>query len=273
METFKRFKRRFVAPALIPALLATGGAPAAVYQRDFFKLLPPLPPADGLAPIIRERPPAPRPESDFLFLQGVIVAEPSLALIEDRRTGRVDFYQEGFPVGEAVLVSILPEKVTLTGPDGEEFTLFLALMFSGPAQPAAPASPSPDTRVSVPEAVAAPEPPESAAVTPVAVSLSELTREIPRVSEDLGRLQVTPVVSGGRVAGYQVRNFGSGALAEMAARFGFRNGDIVTMVNGTAVTRLSDIAGMYRSVGPGSAVKVRVLRDGSEIDLSFQVAP
>lgn len=268
----------FLAVACLGTVPAGGGpAPASLHGRDFFHLEPPptppppsLPPA-APPPSLPPEPSAPSPV-EFLVLRGVVIGSPSLALIEDRRSGRLDLFQAGALVAGARVTAVEAGQVRLEG-SGEE----LLLRLEGLAPPAA-SGPVPLFSDREPVIMPADTGGERTAAPGVSVaapelSLSNLSREMLSLHEELGRLQVSPLVREGRVAGYQVRNFGSGRLAEMAGRFGFREGDTVIRVNDRAIGGLADLAEMYRAVSPGEAVRVVVLRGGEEVALDFNVTP
>ena len=74
----------------------------------------------------------------------------------------------------------------------------------------------------------------------------------------------------GKVTGYRVKNIAAGSLA---ARYGIKNGDVVTKVNGIALENLSQVNEIYRSIKSGTLFAVEILRAGSPLTLSFQLTP
>lgn len=264
---------------------------SALYERDLFRLKPEVVPEPPPEPEPEPEPlpkPEPRPEppglDQFLSLKGVIVSEPSLALIEDKRTGRISVHEKGSRISGGRVIRVGARNVVVADDSGREFELSLEMSADLPAGALADSPParrpSRGEREREPPVISRPErdpgeppvpgPGDYAGDDERAVSLADVTRKMMESQEDLRRLQVMPVVKDGQVSGYQVRNL-SGQLAEMADQYGFREGDIVTRINREPVRSLSDIIGAYRSTGPGSPVSVTVERDGEILNFRFRV--
>ena len=101
------------------------------------------------------------------------------------------------------------------------------------------------------------------------VSLSEITQNV-SASEELKQVRIAPVVNGGKVAGYQVNNLPANSIA---FRYGLRNGDVVSRVNGIQLENMSRLAFIYSTIRPGSPVSVEILRKGQPVTLNFNVTP
>lgn len=266
-----------------PAGAVSGSDYSALYERDLFDLAPPPPPPAPPAPdpppaIVRPRPPEPTLDQ-FFSLKGVIVSDPSLALIEDSRTGQASIYEQGDRLPGGTVARVDDRRVFLRDDAGREFELSLEMEGPAPARRATervspePPRPRGTPRPAPVEPERRPDPPAPAAPgtdSLPSLSLSAVGREMSESREELSRLQILPVIRGGQVAGYRVRNL-SGRLAEMAAGYGFRDGDVVTSINRQPVRSLSDMADAYRSASPGSAVSVTIMRGEETIDLNFTV--
>jgi S1-C subfamily serine protease len=68
--------------------------------------------------------------------------------------------------------------------------------------------------------------------------------------------------------GVLVAEVESGSPAETA---GVRAGDIITTINGRAVSTADDVVREVRAAAPGSSVEVRVTRDRKELTLTARV--
>ncbi|MBN8483119.1 MAG: PDZ domain-containing protein, partial [Xanthomonadales bacterium] len=82
------------------------------------------------------------------------------------------------------------------------------------------------------------------------------------------RVQVTPVLDNGRVAGLRVSTAGDAALM---ARLGLRPSDIVTAVNGIPVDSVARGQQILESLGSATEVRVTVTRDGMPAELALKL--
>lgn len=246
-------------------LLAGNYSP--LYQRDIFNLIPPPPPVKVKAevkPIIREP-----LLSEILVLKGTIVGAglASLAVIENRQGKIESIYQEGAEISGAKIVRIESDKVTFIDKEGKNVVLTLSSAGGISGGPGA----SPVIAVTRQAPLVMREPVTDVKVSEnMTVSLSDITQQVSQNPAEFRDLKVAPVVLGGKVSGYQVKNVAAGSLA---ARYGIQNGDVVTRVNGIALNNLSQVNEIYRSVRPGTPFAVEILRAGSPLTLSFQLTP
>ncbi len=82
------------------------------------------------------------------------------------------------------------------------------------------------------------------------------------------RVQVTPVLDNGRIAGLRVSTAGDAALM---ARLGLRPSDIVTAVNGIPVDSVARGQQILDSLGSATEVRVTVTRDGMPAELALKL--
>ncbi len=82
------------------------------------------------------------------------------------------------------------------------------------------------------------------------------------------RVQVTPVLDNGRIAGLRVSTAGDPALM---ARLGLRPSDIVTAVNGIPVDSVARGQQILDSLGSATEVRVTVTRDGMPAELALKL--
>ncbi len=236
-----------------------------IYQRDLFRLQKPPPPVvekEEVTPVIRE------PSlSEYLFLQGIIVAKPSLAVIEDRTLRTTSIYREGEELAAGKIIRIEHDRVVIRDRQGRENTLVLAAV-QGPAPSPAPK----EQPMDIHHAVLTPEiSGEEGAEDQKIVSLQDIREITANHQEELRDLRITPVVSQGDIAGYQLTNIGRGKLAELAGRYGLQSGDVITSVNGIALESLAKINQIAGSIRPGSPVSVGILRQGKPVTITLQL--
>lgn len=261
----KSFIGKFKGMLCFQSVLLLAGNYSPLYQRDLFHLAPPPPVKAEVKPIIREP-----LLSEILVLKGTVVGAglSSLAVIENRQAKSESIYQEGGEVAGARIVRIESNRVTLLDKDGKDIVIVLSS--------AGGVSGGPVIKQAIVENNQVP-PVTNQSVTPedkfsasTSVSLANITQQVTKNPAELRDLRVSPFVSEGKVAGYQVKNIAAGSLA---AQYGIQNGDVVTRVNGIALENLSKVNEIYRSIKPGTPFAVEILRAGSPLTLSFQLTP
>ncbi|HEY0178075.1 MAG TPA: PDZ domain-containing protein, partial [Dokdonella sp.] len=84
--------------------------------------------------------------------------------------------------------------------------------------------------------------------------------------ELMKRVQIVPVLEGGKLAG--VRLSAIGADADLIGKIGLRPGDIVTAVNGAPIDSFARGRQIVSSLQNSSSVQVTVLRDGKPTELT-----
>jgi general secretion pathway protein C len=262
----KSFIGRFKGMLYFQSILLLAGNYSPLYQRDIFHLTPPPPPVKvEVKPIIREP-----LLSEILVLKGTVVGTglSSLAVIENRAARNESIYPEGGEVAGARIVRIESDRVSLLDKEGKE--VVLALFSAGEVSAGPTIKPVIAETNQAPPAAIQPVVPENKSSASTSVSLADITRQVTQNPTELRNLKVAPVVSGGKVTGYQVENITAGSLA---AQYGIQNGDVVTRVNGIAMENLSKVNEIYRSIKPGTPFAVEILRAGSPLTLSFQLTP
>lgn len=83
------------------------------------------------------------------------------------------------------------------------------------------------------------------------------------------QVRVEPVFVGGRIAG--ARLSAGGAVGEMMARAGLKSTDLVTAVNGQALSAVSNPAQLMDNLKGAGSVSVTVLRDGKPATLTLDL--
>lgn len=105
---------------------------------------------------------------------------------------------------------------------------------------------------------------------PVGVPAQQWQRTLERLRNDpaelMQRVQVVPVLDGGRLAGVRIHT--SGADAQLLAQAGLQAGDVVTAVNGQRVDSLERGQQILATLGSAASVRVTVLRNGKPTDIT-----
>jgi general secretion pathway protein C len=82
------------------------------------------------------------------------------------------------------------------------------------------------------------------------------------------RLQIVPVLDGGRMTGIRLS---TGADASLMNQIGLRQGDVVTAVNGAPVDSLARGQQIIEGLRNASSARVTVLRDGRPTDITISL--
>lgn len=171
-----------------------------------------------------------------------------------------DGVQQSFAVGDEIspgvkLKAVAFDHVTIDRGGADE-DLFLDQ--SGSVEPIAPppsgTMPSLLPGLPVPPNAPIPPNPKSGAMSPT------------QLRADIGFI---PRVDGGKISGLVVRPQGSGAAFRQA---GLREGDVITAINGRAVTGQGDIEQLGAQIGKGGTVPVTVERGNDTLSLSITIA-
>lgn len=171
-----------------------------------------------------------------------------------------DGVQQSFAVGDEIspgvkLKAVAFDHVTIDRGGAAE-DLFLDQ--SGAVEPVAPPPPSGATPSLLPNPPNLPGLPNApgpkAGLTPA------------QLRADIGFI---PRVDGGKISGLVVRPQGSGAAFRQA---GLREGDVITAINGRAVTGQGDIEQLGTQIGKGGTIPVTVERGNDTLSLTLTIA-
>jgi general secretion pathway protein C len=174
-----------------------------------------------------------------------------------------DGVQQSFAVGDEIspgvrLKAVAFDHVTIDRGGASE-DLFLDQ--SGAVEPVAP-PPSgtvPSLLPNAPNLPALPNAPSNAPGPKAGLSPAQLRADIGFI----------PRVDGGKISGLVVRPQGSGAAFRQA---GLREGDVITAINGRAVTGQGDMEQLGAQIGKGGSVPVTVERGNDTLSLTITIA-
>ena len=170
--------------------------------------------------------------------------------------------------GQVVLAKVMPQQVVIDN----NGTYELMKLYEGPGiaiptrtvralrQDAAASAPISNTNEASPSATAA----EQTALA------SQYRRKLYDSPESLASVvSVSPVREGERVVGYRIA---PGADRVAFDAFGFQTGDIVTAVNGLALSDASNTVKLYQTMKDATQASFDIERDGSNVTINVDLA-
>ena len=195
-----------------------------------------------------------------------------IAVIGDGERGERAYRAGEDVAGGVKLARVYPDHVILLH-DGVEETLKLTrdqnlapADIVRPGQVANAAARSNGTANATSSSAAAPGAAQTTRVPPDVQQTIERLRQNP---EELAkRVQIVPVIDGGRLTGVRVS---AGTDLALMGRIGIRAGDIVTAVNGAPVDSLARGQQIIENLRTAASARVTVLRDGKPTDITISL--
>ena len=183
--------------------------------------------------------------------------------------------EKAYRAGETIasglkLVRVYPDRAVVSR-DGVEETLALTRDRNlQPAEIVRPPGSTQGTRASAPNAPSSAAPASGAGQTVHASPQLQQTIDRARQNpeEIARRLQIVPVLDGGRVTGIRLS---TGADASLMNQIGLRAGDVVTAVNGAPVDSIARGQQIIEGLRNASSARVTVLRDGRPTDITISL--
>ena len=170
--------------------------------------------------------------------------------------------------GQVVLAKVMPQQVVIDN----NGTYELIKLYEGPgiAIPTRAARPLEQGAVaSVPSAIPS-EGSSSAAAAEQTALASQYRRQLYDSPESLASVvSVSPVREGDRVVGYRIA---PGADRVAFDTFGFQSGDIVTAVNGLALSDASNTVKLYQTMKDATQASFDIERDGGTVTVNVDLA-
>ena len=191
------------------------------------------------------------------------------AVIKSGATEKVYAVGDALPAsGQVVLAKVMPQQVVIDN----NGTYELIKLYEGPGisiPTGAARPPRQDATASIPSASSneASIPATAAQQTALA---SEYRRQLYDSPESLASVvSVSPVREGDRVIGYRLA---PGADRVAFDTFGFQSGDIVTAVNGLALSDASNTVKLYQTMKDATQASFDIERDGGTLTLNVDLA-
>jgi len=177
----------------------------------------------------------------------------SFAILDNPSTRKQELNREGDKVGEALLKKILRNKVVLKTDKGDE----VLTMELEEAQEST-------------QVASAPVAPETAAPQPSAIRLkrSEVDPYFADLNQFKEQVITHPVDEGGKSAGFLVRNIRRGSVLW---KMGLRNRDVITGVNGGAITGPDEAERLLMILKEGGEISIEIKRRGRLQELRLEI--
>jgi general secretion pathway protein C len=182
----------------------------------------------------------------------------SFAIIEETATRKQRLFTTGDMIQTALIKMILREKVVLEV-DGKKEILKIEMptnKMGGVGRPA----------------IAASSPPPSASGSgdgkELVIKRSRIQDAIKNVNELMKHVRIRPHFTNGQPDGLKLTGVRPGSLF---TDIGFRNGDIVTGVNGKPIQSVDDALAFYSSLKSANNVNLQIRRRGAEQTLQYRV--
>jgi general secretion pathway protein C len=183
-----------------------------------------------------------------LKLMGTVVAgdpEDSLAIIEDRTTGKQYPRREGDRVGKALVKKILRNEVIIDAGRGDQM---LTMLHEQPSGRQAASTQTAET------------PLPATAVTTSSLEREEIDAAIPEYMQFMRTVRVRPHFEGGQPGGFMIYNIEPDSIF---SKMGLENGDVIRAVNGEPIKTTQQALAFYNGLKAGGAVTLDVQRGES----------
>jgi general secretion pathway protein C len=186
----------------------------------------------------------------------------SYAVIEDEALRKQQLYQEGDRIQQALIKSILREKVILSV-NGQDQVLAMVKPESQPSARPAALTIAAVERGAQPPATA--EPPALPAYT---IDRGEFTSAMGRFSELTQQVKLRPYMDQGQPQGVVLETIDPTSIF---TRIGLQSGDIITGINGIPIASVQDALNFYRRLSASSDVRLEILRSGQKETIDYRL--
>lgn len=182
-----------------------------------------------------------------LALIGTFLSDGGMyAIIEDTKKTEQDVFSQGDNVfGDASVVEVLSEKVTLKRQDGEIITLILddsASSSSGGSS--------------------------SAPVESMVVNKAELDDALSNLPLLLTQARAVPYFKDGKSVGLRLFAIKSGSMFE---KIGLKNGDILKSINGNSLADITQAVKLFEELRDERSISVQVERNREDKEFQYQI--
>ena len=101
------------------------------------------------------------------------------------------------------------------------------------------------------------------------VKRSDMIEASSNMNTILKNVRLIPHFSGDKASGYFLTNIKKGSLVEQA---GFKNGDVVSKINGNSLSDLSSIVSIYGAITKNTEIDVEIKRNGKVINQKYRIS-
>lgn len=192
-----------------------------------------------------------------LALVGTVCGSPAVsrAIIKDTKTDLLDLYKVGQTVADARIKSIEENAVILLHKGQEKI---LTLNITGRGSENNPQALSSHT-INDTSKIVKP-------ILPVEQPSAEIAKKIAQVDEILTNAVIEPYAVNGQIEGLRITGL---EKIPMAKDLGFKNGDIIRVVNGHRLTGKREAYQIFKKARAQEAINLELLRGGETKQLSF----
>lgn len=201
--------------------------------------------------------------SGDLRLRGIVVdpeTEYGLAILENAKTQDQDLYRVGERIGDAELVQIGSDTVTLRqGGQLVKLKIFqeetVELPFGKPKTVVE--EPSDDEPIA-----------ESVGPNRYVLSRQALSEKMSNLNQFISEVRIVPNFKDGQAAGFKIASVRRDSTAY---ELGLRRGDIISQVNGISVNKPEDLMNLYRQVQQLETVTLDIERGGKPETITYSL--
>ncbi len=189
-------------------------------------------------------------------LVGTVVADDprkSIAIVDNRSSGKQELYREGDEVGQVLIKKILRNKVIVDTGGGD-----MVLNIGPEKSLGTPPAPLEATRSEQPEM--------SASTAPLDREEAEL--EVPGPSQFMRQVRIRPHFQEGQPGGFLIYRIDPNSVF---AEMGLQNGDVITAVNGEPITTTQEPIDFYDALEESGEVVLEVKRGEETKEIRVEI--
>jgi len=191
-----------------------------------------------------------------LALVGTVVADDprkSIAIVDNRKSGKQELYREGDRVGQVLIKKILRNKIIIdTG--GGDMVLTMGHEESLGASPAPREGPRSEQ----------PEP----SASPPRLDREEAESGVPGPSQFMQQVRIRPHFQEGQPGGFLIYRIDPNSVF---AEMGLQNGDVITAVNGEPITTAQEVSDFYDALEESGEVVLEVKRGEETKEIRVEI--
>jgi general secretion pathway protein C len=191
-----------------------------------------------------------------LALVGTVVADDprkSVAIVDNRSSGKQELYREGDEVGQVLIKKILRNKV-IVDTAGGDMVLTLELEASPVTFPA-------------PREITRSEQPQTSASSAL-LDREEAESAVPAPSQFTQQVRIRPHFQEDQPGGFLIYRLDPDSVF---AEMGLQNGDVITAVNGEPVTTAQEASDFYDALEEGGEVVLEVTRGEETQEIRVEI--
>lgn len=191
-----------------------------------------------------------------LALVGTVVADDpqkSVAIVDNRSSGKQELYHEGDRVGQVLIKKILRNKIIVDSGGGD------MVLNIGPEKSLG-TSPAPR------EATRSEQPEMSASTAPL--DREEAESEVPGPSQFMRQVRIRPHFQEGQPGGFLIYRIDPNSVF---AEMGLQNGDVITAVNGEPIATTQEPIDFYDALEESGEVILEVTRGEETKEIRVEI--